>query len=113
MNRQLLSYGKIAQAYLVCLLFCFSFVGNPQDAMAQERIVTGQVTSTADTQGLPGVNILIKGTSTGMVSDIDGGFSITIPDEENVTLVFSIIGFGSSHGLRLQPVGVGNTNIYD
>lgn len=54
--------------------------------------VSGTVTSSADGQGIPGVSILVKGTLTGTVTDIDGSYTITVPDEDDV-LVFSSIGY--------------------
>jgi TonB-linked SusC/RagA family outer membrane protein len=57
-------------------------------------IVTGRVTSSSDGQGIPGVNILVKGTATGTVTDIDGNYSIDTPNEENI-LVFSSIGYAT------------------
>ncbi|RYE36468.1 MAG: TonB-dependent receptor [Sphingobacteriaceae bacterium] len=55
--------------------------------------VTGKVT---DSQGLslPGVSVQIKGTTTGTVTDVNGGFAIRVPDNSSV-LVFSFIGFVS------------------
>ena len=41
---------------------------------------------------LPGVNVLIKGTTTGTTTDINGNYFINVPDK-NVVLVFSYIGF--------------------
>src|SRR5690606_8007860 len=56
---------------------------------------------TDEPSGIPGVNILIKGTSTGAVSDIDGNYNIKVPLPESI-LVFSSIGYVS------QEVVVGN-----
>ncbi len=61
----------------------------------QDRLVTGRVTSAEDGQGFPGVNIIIKGTSMGTVSDSDGKYSINVPSSESV-LVFSAIGFSTT-----------------
>lgn len=58
----------------------------------QEIQITGKVTDAEDGRGLPGVTILIKGTSAGVASDINGEYSITVPDE-NAVLVFSFIGY--------------------
>ena len=55
-------------------------------------IVTGQVTSPSDGIGIPGVNVLIKGTSTGTVTDMEGNFRINAPNEDD-TLVVSFIGY--------------------
>lgn len=64
--------------------------------LAQGTIVpvSGMVTSETDGGGLPGVNVLVKGSNTGTVTDIDGNYSISVPDENDI-LVFSSIGFTS------------------
>lgn len=64
----------------------------PIVASGQERTVTGVVTSSEDGSPAPGVNVLVKGTTIGTASDVDGRYSIAIP-EDNSTLVFSFIGF--------------------
>ena len=58
---------------------------------AQERSVSGRVT-TDDGSGLPGVNIVVKGTSAGTISDADGNYRLTLP-EGATTLQFSFIGY--------------------
>ncbi|MFD2200911.1 SusC/RagA family TonB-linked outer membrane protein [Shivajiella indica] len=60
--------------------------------MAQSKTVSGRVTAQDSPDGLPGVNILVKGTSIGSVTDLDGYYSFQVP-EESVTLVFSYIGY--------------------
>jgi iron complex outermembrane receptor protein len=62
-------------------------------AWSQGRTVTGTVTSSEDGSGLPGVNVVEKGTSNGTVTNVDGGYSINVG--ENATLVFSFVGFAS------------------
>ena len=78
------------------LVFCASL-----SAFAQSRVVTGRVVSADDGEPVLGVSILIKGTTTGVPSDIDGNFSLTVPDE-NAVLVFRYIGF------KVEEVRVGN-----
>jgi TonB-linked SusC/RagA family outer membrane protein len=58
---------------------------------AQDRTVSGKVTSSDDGSPIPGVNILEKGTQNGTVSDSDGNFQISIGND--ATLVFSFVGF--------------------
>ncbi|MXN93190.1 SusC/RagA family TonB-linked outer membrane protein [Flavobacterium sp. Sd200] len=53
--------------------------------------VTGVVTSSEDKLGIPGVNVLIKGTTNAAVTDIDGSYSISVP--QNTVLVFTSVGF--------------------
>ena len=66
---------------------------------AQDRIVTGKVTSLEDGSSLPGVNILAKGTTNGTATDSDGNFKVSVGD--NSVLVFSFIGYAS------QEIAVG------
>jgi len=61
------------------------------EVWAQDRTVTGKVTSVGDGNPIPGVNVVLKGTSVGTVTDIDGEYKIQVP-EEGGTLVFSFIG---------------------
>lgn len=70
---------------------------------AQQRNVTGQVTSAEDGMTLPGVNVIVKGTNQGTVTDMDGNYSISVAD--GATLVFSSLGFGS------REVTVGNQSV--
>lgn len=61
------------------------------DALLQQSI-SGTVTSADDGEPLPGVNITVPDTNLGTTTDMDGNYSITVPDTVNV-LVFSFIGF--------------------
>src|SRR5688572_15221250 len=61
-------------------------------ALAQERVISGRVTSQEDGSPIPGVNVLVKGTSSGTASDADGKYSISVSGE-NAVLVFSFIGY--------------------
>lgn len=73
-------------------------------AFAQQT-VSGRVTSSVDGGPLPGVSVLVKGTTTGTSTDVDGRYTISVPDNSSV-LVFSFIGFTT------QEVTVGNqTNV--
>lgn len=58
---------------------------------AQDHTVSGQVTTAEDGMTLPGVNVIIKGTNQGTVTDMDGKFSIEANDSD--ILVFSSVGF--------------------
>lgn len=61
---------------------------------AQEKTVTGVVTSEDTGEPLPGVNIVIEGTFQGTATDADGTYSIDVPSSET-TLLFSAIGFST------------------
>ena len=61
-------------------------------AIAQERIITGKVTAADDGSALPGVNVVLKGTTNGTVTGADGTYRLTLPSTSTGTLVFSFIG---------------------
>jgi TonB-dependent SusC/RagA subfamily outer membrane receptor len=75
-------------------------------AMAQERTVTGTVTSEEEGTPIPGVNVILKGTSVGTVTDIDGNYSINVPGNGGI-LVFSFI------GLATEEVNIGGQSVID
>jgi TonB-linked SusC/RagA family outer membrane protein len=75
------------RCFLSLLLFGFAI----SIASAQQRTVTGKVTSA--TEGpLPGVNIIVQGTTTGVLTDIEGKYSIVVPGPQ-AALVFTFIGY--------------------
>jgi TonB-linked SusC/RagA family outer membrane protein len=75
------------------LLVCFSFVF-VLSAWAQEREISGKVTSSEDGSTVPGVNVLLKGTTVGTVTNADGVYKLSVPSSGG-TLVFSFIGYQS------------------
>ncbi len=71
-----------------------------------QRTITGKVTSAEDGLGMPGVTVLVKGTTTGMLTDIDGKYQIAVP--KNATaLIFSFI------GMKTQEIALGASNVID
>jgi len=74
--------------------------------LAQEVTVTGTVTSSDDGSALPGVNVIILGSTAGTVTDMDGQYTLSVPGPET-TLVFSFVGF------RTMEVVVGNQSVVD
>lgn len=82
-------------------LLTFLTLGMAIFAYAQTgKTVSGKVTSLEDGSSLPGVNVVLKGTTIGTTTDIDGSFSLAVP-EEGTTLVFSFI------GLKTQEIEIG------
>ena len=71
----------------------------------QERSVSGIVYDESN-EGLPGANVVIKGTSSGTITDYEGNYRLNIPDE-NITLVFSAIGYDN------KEVVVGARSVID
>ncbi|MBC2844327.1 SusC/RagA family TonB-linked outer membrane protein [Winogradskyella flava] len=76
------------KTFLNALLICLIMV--PATLFAQTT-VTGTVTDKADAMPLPGVNVIIKGTSRGTATDFDGKYSIEVNDGE--TIVISYLGY--------------------
>ena len=85
------------------LLTCFMLVF-VLHAWAQDRTVSGTVTEKETGDALPGVNVLLKGTGTGVTSDIDGNYKISVPSNEAV-LVFTFI------GMAKEEVQVGSKSV--
>lgn len=73
------------------LLFC-ALLFLAATVMAQDRVVTGKVTSKEDGESLPGVNVIIQGTTNGTVTNSNGNYQISVP-QSGGTLIFSFIGF--------------------
>ncbi|MFL0205899.1 SusC/RagA family TonB-linked outer membrane protein [Aquirufa sp. 2-AUSEE-184A6] len=72
---------------------------------AQDKKVTGKVTSAEDGSGLPGVTVQIKGTGKGTQSDMNGNYSLSVPS--SATLVYSFVGLNS------KSIAVGNQTVID
>ncbi|ELR69423.1 TonB-dependent receptor [Fulvivirga imtechensis AK7] len=88
------------------LSFMLTFVFSLGETWAQERTVSGKVTSIEDGSALPGVNVVLKGTTMGTVTDVDGNYSLSVPSEGG-TIVFSFI------GLATEEVAVGTRSVID
>ncbi|WP_266364454.1 SusC/RagA family TonB-linked outer membrane protein [Tellurirhabdus rosea] len=85
-------------SYLTLFLVLLTLPGLLQ---AQDRRVSGRVTSTQDNSTIPGVSVVVQGTTNGVSTDANGNYSITVPGDRAV-LVFTSIGLVS------QTVTVGN-----
>ena len=75
------------------ILALLLFVGL-QGVFAQTRTITGTVTSSDDGSSIPGVTVLVKGTTIGTTTDLDGNYTLAVPTEYN-TLIFSFVGMKS------------------
>lgn len=89
---------KIKMWILLIPLFCMQ-----QQLMGQDQnvIVRGKVTSMLDNSPIPGVSVLIKNTTSGTITDIEGNYTIEVPSEEAV-LSFSFVGY------HTEDITVGN-----
>ena len=91
----------------VLLGFALSFL-TIVSVLAQSKTITGRVTSSEEPEGVPGASVVVKGTTQGTVTDLDGSYSISVPADANV-LVFSFVGYltkevniGSSTTINVQ-----------
>jgi TonB-dependent starch-binding outer membrane protein SusC len=71
--------------------------------LAQSRTISGKVTSPEEPDGIPGANVLVKGTTIGTVTDFNGNYTLSVPEDRNV-LVFTFVGFLS------REVTIGNNS---
>lgn len=92
---------RIKKNLLVVMLLCFGLA-----VKAQERTVTGVVTTDKDGKALSGVSVLVKGSASGASTNSEGAYSIKVPNG-NVALVFSFVGYSS------QEVQVKNKTVLD
>ncbi|POY37055.1 SusC/RagA family TonB-linked outer membrane protein [Solitalea longa] len=76
---------------LLYFIAVFLFVAST--VMAQNRTITGTVTDKSDGGPIPGVSVLVKGSSIGAQTDIEGKYSIAAP--ANSTLVFKFVGYST------------------
>lgn len=89
---------SLSRLLIWSMLLLFSAI----DVQAQNR-VTGKVTDD-NGEGLPGVNVLVEGTSTGVITDTAGDYQIAVPDGSHV-LLFSFVGFVT------EKMEIGNQSI--
>ncbi|GAA4456964.1 TonB-dependent receptor [Nibrella saemangeumensis] len=87
-------YPKILGILLLLLIL-------PGQLLAQGRRISGRVTSAQDGSSIPGVNVVVRGTTQGVSTDADGNYTITVPGDNAVLLFTSI-------GLVPQEITVGN-----
>lgn len=98
-NNYLRQTGRIVTLFLFSWLLCIR-------VYAQDRKITGRITDGNDNSAVPGANVVVKGTQTGVVTDANGQFSLNVASGRNV-LTVSAIGYVS------QDVSIGNRSSVD
>lgn len=86
---------------LLMLVACFLLM-IPSQVFSQQKTVTGKVVSSSDGLPLPGVSVVVEGTTTGTATDVEGNYSI--PADVGSTLVFTFLGYTRFEAV----VGAGN-----
>ncbi|MFT6866411.1 MAG: TonB-linked SusC/RagA family outer membrane protein [Cyclobacteriaceae bacterium] len=102
LNEFLLLKKNERMKQVLLILFLLSGV---LGAFAQERQISGKVTDN-EGEGIPGANIILKGTTVGTTSDLDGNYRLSVPDNAEI-LVFSFI------GMKTDEVSIGARAIID
>jgi TonB-linked SusC/RagA family outer membrane protein len=87
------------------LLLLFIAISGLNYGYAQSKTVSGKITSSEDNMPIPGVNIIVKNTTSGTVTNVNGDYSISV--QENDILVFSSIGYAT------QEVAVAGRSVID
>jgi len=75
---------------LTLILFLTVFAGL-STIMAQTKTITGTVTDSEDGQPIPGVSIVVKGTTIGTITDANGKYSLSVP-QDATDLIYSFVG---------------------
>jgi TonB-linked SusC/RagA family outer membrane protein len=102
--KSILVLWKKYSRYIFFCTFFMLFLSTA--SFAQQRTITGTVTSSDDNLSLPGVNVFVQGTTTGTITDLDGKYTIEVTDGDAV-LQFSFIGYNT------ELVTVGSNNVID
>jgi TonB-linked SusC/RagA family outer membrane protein len=89
----------------ISMLFALVVALSLQGLYAQ-RVITGNITSEEDGLALPGAAVIVKGTTIGSITDLDGNYTITVPDDAEV-LSFSFV------GLLTQDIPLGDQEVID
>ena len=90
----------VKQLHAKLLLLLSVLIFGSMTGFAQSGDVTGTVTDAADQQPIPGVTVVVKGTTNGTVTDMDGKYSIKV--EPNTVLEFSYVGY-EKQDITVQP----------
>ena len=88
---------------IYCTVACFLLSSH---VLAQERVITGNVKSSEDQSVVAGVNVVVKGTTVGTITDGQGSYSLTVPDQAEA-LIFTFI------GLSPKEIPIGNQSVID
>jgi TonB-linked SusC/RagA family outer membrane protein len=96
----LLIASMAVTCFITCQMPSAAFARGGKVLIAQDEKISGKVT---DEKGeiLPGVSVTLKGTTTGVLTDVNGKFTLNVPNASSGTLVFTYIGY-ASHEVALN-----------
>jgi TonB-linked SusC/RagA family outer membrane protein len=88
------------------IVLAFLLIAGLQGLLAQTRVISGVVTSSEDKSPIPGVTIVVKSTTIGTTTNVDGKYTLSVPSKYNV-LTFSYV------GMKTKEVNIGESNTLD
>ncbi len=88
------------------LLVLVILLGFSQMAMSQTKRITGKVTSAEDGLPIPGVSVVVKGTTIGIITNVDGEYQLSVPTDA-ATLIYSFV------GMETQEVELTSETVYN
>jgi len=91
----------------ITFLIAFFFLAGMQIVQAQTKVVSGKISSAEDGGAIPGATVVVKGTTIGTTSGMDGTYKISYDGAKYNTLVFSFMGMAS------QEIEVGSKTSID
>ncbi len=100
----ILNLNKFIMRNLILIATCVLFAANV--SFGQQRVVTGTVTESDTGSPVPGANVIVKGTTVGTVTDMDGKYSLNLPGDAT-SLVYSFVGYVS------EEVVIGTQSVID
>ncbi len=103
--RNAISAGLIPINYRYIAVLAFMLLTAMVTNAQEKRTITGNVVSANDNQPIPGTNVMVKGTTSGGITDVNGNYSITV--QEGDVIIFSFIGF------KNQEIVISNQSIID
>ncbi len=96
--------SRLFTSLMIGMLLTIGFSANAENL--QGVTVTGKVIASLDGEGLPGVNVVLKGSQVGTITDISGNYSLEV-EGENPILVFSYVGYNA------EEIEVGSRSVID
>src|SRR5690554_3515977 len=94
--------GRFRMKILLLITVAILMGGN----LYAQQTITGTVTEDSTGEPLPGATVILKGTTTGSVTNVDGTYSLTVPNLQD-TLIFSFVGYNN------QEVPISGRSVID
>ena len=104
--KRLLAKNNKSRKCILLYLMIFASLLNAQNALGQERTISGKVVD-ENNEPLPGLTIIIKGTTIGTQTDFNGLYSLSVPESNDIVLDFHFLGY------TLQSINVGTAKVID